>query len=83
MFFAGIWSSHSQGITKEDLELLKQTIETFTFDILGLVNVSKENFGTDKLSGAVEILINLRKEARLNKGLKSWYAKRILHKIRA
>ncbi|WP_299115141.1 cysteine--tRNA ligase [uncultured Winogradskyella sp.] len=57
----------SASITKEDLELLKQTIETFTFDILGLVNVSKENFGTDKLSGAVEILINLRKEARLNK----------------
>ncbi|MBV7269955.1 cysteine--tRNA ligase [Winogradskyella luteola] len=57
----------SATITKEDLELLKQTIETFTFDILGLVNVSKENSGTDKLSGAVEILIKLRKEARLNK----------------
>ncbi len=57
----------SATITKEDLELLKQTIETFTFDILGLVNVAKENSGTDKLSGAVEILIKLRKEARLNK----------------
>ena len=57
----------SATVTKEDLDLLKQTIETFTFDILGLTNVSKANSGTDKLSGAVEILIKLRKEARLNK----------------
>ena len=54
-------------ISKDDLELLKRTIETFTFDVLGLVNVSIDNAGTDKLSGAVEILINLRKEARINK----------------
>ena len=57
----------SASVTKEDLELLKQTIETFVFDILGLVNVSKESVGSDKLAGAVEILIKLRKEARLNK----------------
>ena len=57
----------SASVTKEDLILLKETIENFTFDVLGLVNVSKENSDTDKLSGAVEILINLRKEARLNK----------------
>jgi cysteinyl-tRNA synthetase len=57
----------SATITKEDLELLKQTLHTFSFDVLGLVNVSKESSGSDKLSGAVEILINLRKEARLNK----------------
>ncbi len=57
----------SAKVSVEDLELLKQTIETFTFDVLGLVNVSKESTGSDKLAGAVEILINLRKEARLNK----------------
>jgi cysteinyl-tRNA synthetase len=57
----------SATITKEDLGVLKETLENFTFDILGLVNVSKESTGSDKLSGAVEILINLRKEARQNK----------------
>jgi cysteinyl-tRNA synthetase len=57
----------SASISKDDLELLKKTMEAFTFEILGLINVSKDNSGTDKLSGAVEILINLRKEARLNK----------------
>lgn len=54
-------------ISLEDLELLRQTIRTFVFDILGLESSSKTNADTDKLSGAVEILINLRKEARLNK----------------
>ena len=53
--------------TKEDIVSLNETITTFTFDILGLVNVSKESSGNNKLAGAVEILIKLRKEARLNK----------------
>ena len=57
----------SATVTAKDLELLKQTLRTFTFDVLGLVNVSKKSTGSDKLAGAVEILINLRKEARLNK----------------
>jgi cysteinyl-tRNA synthetase len=57
----------SATVTAEDLELLSQTLTTFAFDVLGLVNVSKESTGSDKLAGAVEILINLRKEARLNK----------------
>ena len=57
----------SATVTSEDLALLKDTIETFTFDVLGLTNASKDNSSTDKLTGAVEILINLRKEARINK----------------
>lgn len=57
----------SATITSGDLELLNQTLTTFTFDVLGLVNVSKESSGSAKLAGAVGILINLRKEARLNK----------------
>ncbi len=57
----------SATVTKDDLMLLKQTLKVFTFEILGLTNVSKENSSSDKLSGVVEILINLRKEARLNK----------------
>ncbi|WP_418513317.1 cysteine--tRNA ligase [Corallibacter sp.] len=54
-------------ISESDLETLKATIQTFVFDILGLVNVSKSETGTDKLSSAVELLIQLRQEARLNK----------------
>ena len=57
----------SASVTAKDLIVLKETIDTFVFDVLGLVNVSEENAGSDKLAGAVEILIKLRKEARLNK----------------
>ncbi len=54
-------------ITKEDLKILKETLTVFTFEILGLESKSNKDSGKDKLTSAVEILINLRKEARLNK----------------
>lgn len=58
---------NSTSLNSDDLELLKQTMNDFTFDVLGLVNVAKEDSSADKLSGAVEILIELRNQARQNK----------------
>lgn len=58
---------NNASLTSEDLEVLKQTMNDFTFDVLGLVNASKSETSTDKLSGAVELLIQLRQEARANK----------------
>ncbi|OZV66786.1 cysteine--tRNA ligase [Winogradskyella aurantia] len=57
----------SATVTADDLNILKTTMTEFTFDILGLSNTAKESSSSDKLSGVVEILINLRKEARQNK----------------
>jgi cysteinyl-tRNA synthetase len=57
----------SASITDSDLTELKSTINSFVFDILGLENVTKEESGTDKLTSAVALLINLRQEARANK----------------
>ncbi|MEY8848247.1 cysteine--tRNA ligase [Psychroserpens sp. XS_ASV72] len=54
-------------LTSEDLKTLKQTMNAFTFDVLGLLNNSESGASTDKLSGAVELLIQLRQEARANK----------------
>ena len=55
-------------ISKEDLELLRNTMHGFVFDVLGLVNTNETSSGiSDKLSGTVELLINLRAEARANK----------------
>ena len=54
-------------ITIEDLEIFKSTIYTFVFDILGLKSGQETDSGSDKLTGAVELLIKLRKEARANK----------------
>ncbi len=53
-------------ITKDDLYLLKETIHTFTFDVLGLKNTDNQK-GSDKLDGVVEMLIAMRNEARDNK----------------
>ncbi|WP_299838998.1 cysteine--tRNA ligase [uncultured Tenacibaculum sp.] len=53
-------------ITESDLTLLKETMNAFVFDILGLVNDAKDQ-GSNKLDGTVELLIKLRKEARENK----------------
>ncbi|OUS00570.1 cysteine--tRNA ligase [Flavobacteriales bacterium 33_180_T64] len=54
-------------LTIDDLALLKKTMYELTFDVLGLANVTKADTGTDKLSGAVELLIELRQQARANK----------------
>ncbi|MEP3836242.1 MAG: cysteine--tRNA ligase [Algibacter sp.] len=54
-------------ISVDDLNLLKETINSFVFDVLGLENVTKSDSGTDKLSGAVDVLIRLRQDARANK----------------
>jgi cysteinyl-tRNA synthetase len=57
----------SKTLNTEDLATLKNTINTFVFDILGLENVTKNESGNDKLSGAVDVLIKLRQNARANK----------------
>ncbi|AZJ36514.1 cysteine--tRNA ligase [Tenacibaculum singaporense] len=54
-------------LTIEDLEVFKNTINAFVFDVLGLMNETSEGNNSDKLSGVVEMLISMRKEARENK----------------
>ncbi|MFD0965074.1 cysteine--tRNA ligase [Pseudofulvibacter geojedonensis] len=54
-------------ITKDDLDILSNTMNAFVFDILGLVNESKNSNNSDKLSGTIELLIKLRAEAKANK----------------
>jgi cysteinyl-tRNA synthetase len=55
-------------ITEADLKLLQRTMHDFIFDVLGLVDQATEGgHDTNKLSGAVDLLIALRNEARANK----------------
>lgn len=54
-------------ITTEDLEKLQKHFSAFTFDVLGLKN-EEQNSGNDELLGGVmATLIELRKQAKLNK----------------
>lgn len=58
----------TETLSSEDLAILKNTFNHFVFDILGLENNNtKSNTGEDKLSGAIDVLIRLRQDARANK----------------
>jgi len=58
----------SNTITAEDLTLLNATMTDFIFDVLGLEDTAAEgNDDSDKLSGAISLLIELRNQARDNK----------------
>lgn len=57
----------SESITEEDRAELENTLHNFVFDVLGLENKSSSDADSEKLGGVVELLIQLRKEARENK----------------
>lgn len=65
--YINLIKDHQATITKEDLELMTQALNSFVFDVLGLSQESKAASGSDKLESAVELLIKLRQEARANK----------------
>lgn len=56
-----------ESISETDKVLLKDTMESFVFDVLGLEHKTSTGVDTEKLSGVVTLLIQLRKEARENK----------------
>ena len=53
-------------LSNKDLKDFIETFNAFTFDILGLENVSVQD-SSNKLSGVVELLIGMRNNARDNK----------------
>jgi len=58
----------SASFNKEDLNLIKRTMTDFIFDVLGLENTATSNSSdAHQLEGAVELLIELRNQARINK----------------
>jgi cysteinyl-tRNA synthetase len=59
----------SATITAEDLQDLSTTLSHFIFDVLGMTNPdsSGNSNSTEKLKGVVEMLIEMRNEARANK----------------
>ncbi|GEC79804.1 cysteine--tRNA ligase [Flavobacterium aquatile] len=65
--FVNVLNDKRETITAEDLELLKSTLTTFTFDVLGIKNEKSSSNNSDKLEGVVTMLIGMRDEARANK----------------
>ncbi|NNM23762.1 MAG: cysteine--tRNA ligase, partial [Flavobacteriaceae bacterium] len=55
-------------ISETDLKVLTQTMHDFIFDVLGLLDLTSEGKNdTNKLTGAVALLIDLRNKARADK----------------
>lgn len=65
--FVNVLNDKRETITAEDLELLKSTLTTFTFDVLGIKNEKSSSNNSDKLEGVVTMLIGMRDESRANK----------------
>ncbi len=57
----------NESITVEDKSKLQAILNGFIFDVLGLESKTDIGTGSDKLSGVVDLLIQLRKDARDNK----------------
>jgi cysteinyl-tRNA synthetase len=65
--FVNVLNDKRESITATDLEILKTTLESFVFDVLGIKNEKSSDNSTEKLEGVVEMLIEMRNEARANK----------------
>ncbi len=57
--------SNSVNITAEDLQLLRTAINTYVFDVLGLQTIEENN--NSKLDQTLQVLIELRNQARKSK----------------
>ncbi len=64
--FINLLKDKKASSTAADLDLLKETMQVFVFDILGLIDENTQQ-SAGKVEGVVELLIKLRKEARENK----------------
>ncbi len=56
-----------ESITAEDLNILKETMHNFVFDVLGLKNESSNTSKDKALQGVMEIILDIRKEAKAKK----------------
>lgn len=65
--YINLVNDKKETLTTEDIEVLKATLYSFIFDVLGIKNEKSSNDNADKLSGVISMLIEMRNEARANK----------------
>ncbi|MEH6679140.1 MAG: cysteine--tRNA ligase [Sediminicola sp.] len=56
-----------EAISEEDRSLLLETMESFVFDVLGIESPNTVSSGSELIPGMMDLLIQLRNEARINK----------------
>jgi cysteinyl-tRNA synthetase len=65
--FVNLINDGKETLTASDLKILSETLNTFTFDVIGIKDEKNTADNSDKLDGVVEMLIGMRNEARANK----------------
>jgi len=65
--FVNLINDGKETITENDLNELKTTLNGFIFDVLGITNEQTTNDNSEKLEGVVNLMIQMRNEARANK----------------
>ncbi|PRX53900.1 cysteine--tRNA ligase [Flagellimonas meridianipacifica] len=60
-----------ESITKEDLALMTSTFQIFVNDVLGIELIAQSNEDSNTLNGVMDLLIDLRNQARANKDFKT------------
>ena len=57
----------SAKISEKDYKMLSETIDSFVFDVMGLKKANALQKGNDKLDDVIDIILELRNDARKNK----------------
>lgn len=65
--FINLLKDGKETLNAADLETLKQTMNAFVYDVLGLEDEKISDSNNDKLEGTISLLIEMRKQARENK----------------
>lgn len=65
--FVNLINDGKETITENDLNELKATLKGFIFDVLGITDEQTTNDNSEKLEGVVNLMIQMRNEARANK----------------
>jgi cysteinyl-tRNA synthetase len=65
--FINLLKEESATISAEDLKIFSSAMNAFVFDVLGLQEEKSNGNKNDKLEGMVNMLIDMRNEARANK----------------
>lgn len=65
--FVNLINDRKETIAENDLDELKATLKGFIFDVLGITDEQTTNDQSEKLEGVVNLMIQMRNEARANK----------------
>ncbi|MFN7099278.1 MAG: cysteine--tRNA ligase [Flavobacterium sp.] len=65
--FINLLKDGKETLNAADLETLKQTMNAFVYEVLGLEDEKISDSKNDKLEGTISLLIEMRKQARENK----------------